>query len=81
MQFYVNGQPLAMTIETGTFADVNFNAPNNLYVGSPDPAAHINRASFDGQMRQVMLFNRALSPDEIQTIFLETPELGKKRGR
>jgi hypothetical protein len=79
MQFYVNGQPVAMTIETGTFADINFNAPNNLYVGSPDPAAHINRASFDGQMREVMLFNRALSPDEIQTIFSQTPEA--KRGR
>jgi hypothetical protein len=69
MQFYINGQPVPVTIDTGTFADVNFDVPNNLYVAEPDPAANQNRSSFDGSMREVMLFNRALSADEVQKIF------------
>jgi hypothetical protein len=71
-QFYVNGQPVDGGIDTGTFADVNFDLTNNLYIGETDPAANKNRANFDGKMRQVMLFNRALSADEIQTIILKT---------
>jgi len=72
MQFYVNGQPVTTTIGSGTFADVNFDLPNNLYIAERDPAANGNRANFDGQMRQVMLFNRSLSADEIQTIVSKT---------
>ncbi|HWC61631.1 MAG TPA: LamG domain-containing protein [Verrucomicrobiae bacterium] len=80
MQFYVNGEPVNATIDQGTFADVNFDLPNNLYVAERDPAANGNRSNFDGQMREVMLFNRALSADEIQTIFTKTtPKRGKKR--
>jgi hypothetical protein len=72
VQFYVNGQPVQSNIASGTFADVNFNVPNNLYVGVPDPAADADRANFDGNMRELMLFNRALSADEIQAIFSKT---------
>lgn len=80
MQFYVNGQPVDGTIDSGTFADVTFDMPNNLYVAERDPVANGNRSNFDGQMREVMLFNRALSPDEIQTIFTKnTPKPSRKR--
>jgi hypothetical protein len=72
VQFYVNGQPVTTAVVEGAFADVNFDQPNNLYVGAADPAAHSDRAGFDGKMREVMLFNRALSADEIQKIFKKT---------
>jgi len=72
MAFYINGQPVDVTIDSGTFADVNFDMPHNLYVGERDPAANGNRANFDGSMREVMLFNRALSADEIQKIYSKT---------
>ena len=68
-QFYVNGEPVQTSIASGTFADINFDVPNKLYVGVPDPASDSNRANFDGKMRELMLFNRALSADEIRTIF------------
>jgi len=68
-QFYVNGEPVQTSIASGTFADINFDVRSNLYVGAPDPASDRNRANFDGKMRELMLFNRALSADEIQTIF------------
>lgn len=77
-QFYLNGQPVDGAISVGTFSDVNFNVTNNLYVGDPDPAANGNRSHFDGQMREVMLFNRALTAQEIQTIFSKTmPKPGR----
>jgi len=71
-QFYVNGQAFAGTSTLGNFLDVNFNLPNNLYLGVPDPAANGNRASFDGDMRQILIYNQVLSPDEIQKIFTTT---------
>ena len=81
VQFYVNGQPVDTSVAGGTFTDVNFDLPNNLYVGAPDPAANANRAGFDGPMREVMLFNRALSTNEIQTIFMKTtPKTGRNQG-
>ncbi len=69
MQFYVNGQPVDTSILQGGYPDINFDLADNLYIGSREPAADPNRCNFDGQMRQVMLFNRALSADEIQTVF------------
>lgn len=72
VQFYVNGQPVDTTVDSGAFTDVNFDLPNNLYVGKPDPGASGNRARFDGQMRQLMLFNRALGANEIESIFSKT---------
>ena len=72
VQFYVNGQPVDTHVDSGNFSDVNFDVPNNLYVGVPDPGADQYRANFDGNMRELMLFNRALSADEVQTIFSKT---------
>lgn len=75
-KFYVNGQPTNDEYDYGTFfntdAKLNFDLPNNLYIGMPDPASNANRARFDGEMREVMLFNRALAPEEIQKIYQTT---------
>jgi hypothetical protein len=68
-QFYVNGQAVTNFSSIGSISDVNFDVPNNLYIGVPDPSANGNRASFDGDMGQIMIFNRTLSPDEITKIF------------
>lgn len=68
-QFYVNGQPTNDAFNEGTSDDLNFNLPNNLFVGTPDPASNANRAKFDGSMRDLMLFNRALTAKEIQKIY------------
>jgi len=80
VQFYVNGQPVAGVSSIGSISDLNFDLPNNLYIGTPDPAANGNRASFDGSMKQIMVFNRALSPDEIQKIY-SSPNPGRIPGR
>jgi len=71
-QFYVNGRAVTNFSSIGNISDVNFNVPNNLYIGTPDPAANANRSSFDGDMSQIMVFNRALSSGEIQKIFSST---------
>jgi hypothetical protein len=71
-QFYVNGQAVTNFAAYGDFSDVNFNLPNDLYLAAPDPAANANRTRFDGDMRQIMIFNRTLSADEIQNIFSRT---------
>ena len=73
VQFYVNGLPTGdTTTYQGSFADINFNLPNDLYIAAPDPAANGNRAKFNGDMREVMLFNRALTAQEIHDIFSRT---------
>jgi len=51
---------------------INFDVPNNLYVGKPDPAHNQNRSSFDGSMQNLMIFNRALSATEIKNLFKST---------
>ena len=71
-QFYVNGQAITNFGAVGTFSDVNFDAPNNLYIGVPDPAANANRARFDGDMKEIMIFKRSLSAGEIQQIYSST---------
>ena len=68
-EFYVNGQPTHDAFNEGTSDDLNFDLPNNLYVGMPDPASNANRARFDGTMRDLKLFNRALSGKEIQKLY------------
>ena len=72
-KFYVNGQPTNDEFDYGTYfssgTELNFNVPNNLYIGTPDPASNANRAKFDGSMRELMLFNRALTAKEIQNIY------------
>lgn len=77
-QFYVNGQAWTNLGTYGNFSDVNFGLTNNLYIGTPDPAANGNRAPFDGDIRQVMIYNRALSADEIQKIYSSTKPVTKK---
>jgi hypothetical protein len=68
-QFYINGQPTNDAFNEGTSDDLNFDLPNNLYIGMPDPASNADRAKFDGAMRDLTLFNRALSASEIQAIY------------
>ncbi|HXT11093.1 MAG TPA: LamG domain-containing protein [Candidatus Angelobacter sp.] len=80
IQFYVNGQAYPNITSFGSLADVNFNVTNNLYIGEPDPAANVNRAPYDGEMQDVMVFNRTLSADEVQTLFTATTP-GAKPGR
>ena len=50
----------------GTRNDLNFDLQNNLYIGAPDPASNANRSRFDGEMRNLLLFNRALTAAEIR---------------
>lgn len=79
-QFYVNGQPTGDTVNVGTSDDINFDVPNSLFIGRPDPASNHNRAEFDGEMRDLMLFNRILSDNEIKRIYLSTtPTTGPHR--
>lgn len=72
-KFYVNGKPTNDEVDFGSYFNnsipLNFDVPNNLYVGKPDPAHHPNRASFDGSMRELMIFNRALTAEEVQALF------------
>jgi hypothetical protein len=64
-KIYVNGQPTNDERQGGTGGDLNFDLPNDLYIGTPDPASNANRARFDGEMRDLMLYNRALTAQEI----------------
>ena len=68
-KFYVNGRPTNDEDNNGTDADINFDVPNNLYIGTPDPASHPNRTKFEGEMRDVKLFNRVLTAEEIYADF------------
>lgn len=81
-KFYVNGLPTNDEIDYGTYfsssANLNFDVSNNLYVGSPDPASNANRPKFDGSMRELMIFNRALTASEIQKVFTSSKLLPKK---
>jgi len=46
-------------------ADLFKPVSNDLFIGKPDPAHHYNRAGFTGLMDEVMIFKRALAPEEI----------------
>ena len=72
IQFYVNGQSYTNIFTFGSLTDVNFDVTNNLCIGMPDPAANGNRVPFDGSMREIMIFNRALSAADIQSLFTST---------
>jgi hypothetical protein len=80
-QFYINGQATGDTVnDSGNASDINFDVPNNLYIGQQDPAHNVDRASFDGEIREVMIFNRAISAEEVQKIFNSTmPAEAKKK--
>jgi hypothetical protein len=84
-RFYVNGVDPLDEYDYGTFFNstnvVNFDVPNNLYVGRPDPAHNQNRSSFDGSMQNLMIFNRALSAAEIKNIFRSTKPAARKWSR
>ena len=69
LQFYIDGVPYSNVYTSGAFSAINFDLPNNLYVGAPDPGSDSDFASFDGTIRQVRVYNRTLSADEIQKIF------------
>jgi hypothetical protein len=78
--FYVNGQATDDVFNFGPSDDLNFDLPNNLYVGTPDPASNPNRAKFDGDMRHLMLFNRVLTASEIQKLSKSTKPHADKDG-
>jgi hypothetical protein len=65
-KFYVNGRRTGDEQINGTGSAVDFNLPNSLYIGMPDPASHPNRSRFDGEIRNVMIYNRVLTAEEIQ---------------
>jgi serine/threonine protein kinase len=67
-KFYVNGKPTDDEFIFGTWDGLNLDVPSKLFVGSGDPANGPNPI-FEGQMQDMFLFNRALSADEIQTIY------------
>jgi hypothetical protein len=73
-KFYVNGQPTNDEYNEGPRPndDLIFDLPGNLYIGIPNPASNPNRAKFDGEIRELMIFNRVLSPLEIQRIYQST---------
>ena len=71
-KFYINGQATDDEYNFGTSEDLNFDLPTNLYIGSPGPARNSNRANFDGEMRNLMVFNRALTAKEIEKIYKST---------
>ena len=71
-QIYVNGQAYSNIVLYGTFADVNFDAPYDLYVGTGDPGGAAAMATFDGTIQQLRIYNRALSGDEVQNLFATT---------
>lgn len=82
-KFYVNGQPTNDEYDYGTYfnseSEINFDVTNNLYIGVPDPASNPNRSKFDGEIREVMVFNRALTESEIQKIYNSTNPSGAKK--
>jgi hypothetical protein len=72
VQIYVNGQAFSNIVTYGTLADAKFDVANDLYIGTEDPGASPSMATFDGTIRQVQIYNRALSANEIQKIFSST---------
>ncbi|MDB6035528.1 MAG: Mo-co oxidoreductase dimerization domain protein [Verrucomicrobiales bacterium] len=69
-QFFINGQPTGDATPIGVCNNgFNFAVNNDLYIGAPDPASHPNRSIFNGLMDELALFNRALSPSEIQALY------------
>ena len=68
-KFYCNGEPTSDEFTSGSIKNINFDLPNDLYVGGSDPGHHPNRSSFEGVMDEVMIFNRALSAEEIRQLY------------
>jgi hypothetical protein len=69
-RFYVNGEETGDAFDYGTDRmNINFDVPNDLYIGVPDPGMHPNRAGYDGLIDELMVWNRALTPTEIQKVY------------
>lgn len=68
-KFYCNGEPTSDEFTSGSIKSINFDLPNDLYVGGPDPRHNPNRSGFEGVMDELMIFNRALSAEEIRQIY------------
>ena len=70
---YVNGAPTGDEYDDvapgRSLADALAAVPNDLYIGAPDPRHHPNRAWFDGLIDEVMIFNRALSAEEVVGLY------------
>ncbi len=67
-QLFVDGELRAKTHGPNVSLGNSF----DLVIGGftdPDPANDDPHASFDGSLDDVMMFNRVLSPDEIQTLY------------
>jgi len=71
--FYVNGKPTGDIKDTAgadcSYKGIKFDLPNNLYIGRPDPKHHPNRTYFDGAIGEVQVYDRALSPEDVGTLF------------
>ncbi|MBF0387973.1 MAG: LamG domain-containing protein [Candidatus Omnitrophica bacterium] len=51
------------------FSMMNFDVPNDLYIGKADPEGHENRSRFEGEIDEVMIFNRELSGEEVSLLY------------
>jgi len=71
VNFYINGNLQASSVSVGSMTDVS--TPNNdrlrigVYYNGGSP-----QRNFNGQIDKVMIFNRALSTGEIQTMYQRT---------
>ena len=68
-KFYVNGESTGDETGYGSLKNINFDLPNDLYIGARDPGHHPNRTGFDGVMDELMIFNRALPAEEIRQLY------------
>lgn len=68
---YSDGLPMSATAASvipafgGTILQ---EVPNDLFIGGPDPGHHQNRAWFDGLIDELMIFDRVLRADEVETL-------------
>jgi hypothetical protein len=66
-KFYVNGKPTNDETTWGSWDGLNFDVPSDLYIGSGDESRGSNPV-FDGPIRSLVLYQRVLTPDEIQNL-------------
>ena len=71
-KIYVNGKPTNDEFIYGSMGSLKFDVPSNLYIGTSDPANTQNASDFDGDIRELMIFNRALTCAEIKRIYAST---------
>lgn len=70
---YVNGQPTNDVKDTAgaecSYKGIKFDLPNNLYIGRADPKHHPNRGYFDGVIGEVQIYNRTMSPEDVNKLY------------